>query len=162
MATTVAVVADTHARGAPALSTVCMGVLAGSDLIVHAGDIATERALAWFEALGPPVHAVRGNVDTPSLCRRLPETLELTIEAATLAVVHDAGPAQDRLERLRLRFPNADAVVFGHSHMPLHEGLDGFQIFNPGSPTQRRRAPSRSIGVARVNGTRIRFEHLRL
>ena len=56
-------------------------------------------------------------------------------------MLHDAGPADGRLERMRRRFPDADAVVFGHSHLPLLEARDGFAIFNPGSPTERRRAP---------------------
>ena len=57
-------------------------------------------------------------------------------------MIHDAGPRTGRLARMRARFKDADAVVFGHSHLPLHEaGADGFQIFNPGSPTERRRAP---------------------
>ena len=64
-------------------------------------------------------------------------------------MVHDAGPAKGRLERLRLRFPDADAVVFGHSHIPLHEERDGFQIFNPGSATDRRRQPRHTIGHRR-------------
>ena len=60
---------------------------------------------------------------------------------------------------MRARFPNADAVVFGHSHMPLHErAADGFQIFNPGSPTERRRAPHHTMGIARVEKGELRFE----
>jgi len=73
-------------------------------------------------------------------------------------MVHDAGAAKGRLARMRRRFPDADAVVFGHSHMPLHESDDGFQIFNPGSATQRRRAPRHTMGIAQVTGGRIRFE----
>ena len=73
-----------------------------------------------------------------------------------LGVIHDAGPARGRLARLRRAFPEADAVVFGHSHLPLHaRGASGprrFQIFNPGSPTERRRAPSRAMGVAEIDG----------
>jgi hypothetical protein len=73
--------------------------------------------------------------------------------------VHDAGAAKGRLARLRRRFPDADAVVFGHSHMPLHEeDADGFQIFNPGSPTERRRAPRQTMGIATVTGGRVMFE----
>jgi hypothetical protein len=63
---------------------------------------------------------------------------------------------------MRAAFPDVDAVVFGHSHMPLHEERDGFQIFNPGSPTERRRAPSRSMGIARVEGARVQFELIEL
>ena len=61
---------------------------------------------------------------------------------------------------MRMAFPECDAVVFGHSHIPLHEDLDGFQIFNPGSPTDRRRQPRHSMGVARVEGGRASFEHV--
>jgi predicted phosphodiesterase len=73
-------------------------------------------------------------------------------------MVHDAGPANGRLERMRRRFPDADAVVFGHSHIPLHESAAGFQIFNPGSPTDRRRQPRHTMGLARAEGGRVRFE----
>ena len=73
-------------------------------------------------------------------------------------MLHDAGPADRRLARLRRRFPDADAVVFGHSHIPLHEERDGFQIFNPGSPTERRRSPAHTMGIARAEGGRLAFE----
>jgi predicted phosphodiesterase len=70
-------------------------------------------------------------------------------EGARIALLHDAGPRAGRLERMRRRFAGrADLVVFGHSHLPLHEqSPDGFQIFNPGSPTERRRAPSHTMGL---------------
>jgi predicted phosphodiesterase len=84
-----------------------------------------------------------------------------SVDAAGLAIglVHDAGPAKGRLARLRRRFPDADAVVFGHSHIPLHEHASGgFQIFNPGSPTERRRAPAHTMGIATAAGGRLTFE----
>jgi putative phosphoesterase len=105
---------------------------------------------------------VHGNVDSPELRRELPETICLELENVVLGVIHDAGPSKGRLERLRASFPDADAVVFGHSHMPLHEKRDGFQIFNPGSPTERRRAPHRSMGEATVEGGAIEFHLLAL
>ena len=71
-------------------------------------------------------------------------------------MTHDGGPADRRLGRLRARFRDADAVVFGHSHIPLHEtAADGFQIFNPGSPTERRRAPAHTMGIATAADGRI-------
>jgi uncharacterized protein len=136
-------------------------VLRAADLIVHAGDFSDAGTLAQLRDLGP-VAAVHGNVDSPELRRELPEALTLDLDGVTLAVTHDAGPAKGRLERLRARFPQADAVVFGHSHMPLHEERDGFQIFNPGSPTERRRAAHRSMGIAAVSDGRIKFGHLPL
>ena len=139
----------------------CLEALRAADLIVHAGDFSAPAVLAELRELGP-VAGVHGNVDSPELRRELPETLTADVEGVTLAVIHDAGPAKGRLERLRTRFPDADAVVFGHSHLPLHEQREGFQIFNPGSPTERRRAPHRSMGEATVAGGRIEFRHLTL
>jgi hypothetical protein len=133
-------------------------LVAASDLVVHAGDIMTPEALIEIEAIGPPVRAVTGNMDGWDLRDRLPETDEIEVEGARLAVLHDAGPAAGRLERMRRRFPGADAVVFGHSHMPLHEREGDFQIFNPGSPTERRRARTHSMGVAHVQDGRLEFE----
>jgi putative phosphoesterase len=128
---------------------------------VHTGDFSESSVLAELRELGPVV-AVHGNVDSAELRRELPESISVDLEGASLAVIHDAGPARGRLERLRARFPDADAVVFGHSHMPLHEERDGFQIFNPGSPTERRRAPTRSMGEATVAKGGIELRHLAL
>jgi uncharacterized protein len=139
----------------------CLHALRRADLIVHAGDFSAPTVLAELRELGP-VAGVHGNVDSPDLRRDLPEALTLEVDGAIIGVIHDAGPAKGRLERLRTRFPEADAVVFGHSHMPLHEERDGFQIFNPGSPTERRRAPHRSMGEATVEGGRVEFHHLAL
>ena len=147
----IAVISDTHLpRGRRALPARCVAELRAADLILHGGDIATVGVLEELEALGPPVRAVLGNVDEPALAARLPEERLVEAEGARIAMVHDAGPAQGRLERLRIRFPDADAVVFGHSHIPLHEERDGFQIFNPGSPTERRRQPRHTMGEGEV------------
>jgi len=159
----VAIVSDTHMpRGTRRLPDACVHRLRAADLIVHAGDFFEPPVLEELEALGPPVAAVHGNVDVPELVQRLPASLELELDGARLAVVHDAGPAKGRLARMRKRFPSADAVVFGHSHLPLHEADGGFQIFNPGSPTERRRAPHHTMGLAEVREGRIRFELVQL
>ncbi len=159
-----AIISDTHMGPARRnrLPDRCEELIAGSDLLVHAGDVMTLEALAEIEAIGPPVRAVAGNMDDWDLRERLPDTDEIDVDGATLAVVHDAGPAAGRLGRMRRRFPGADAVVFGHSHIPLHEREGDFQIFNPGSPTERRRAPSHSMGVAHVEDGRLEFELVEL
>ena len=162
MSLRLALIADTHLpRGDRRLSEPCLEALRRADLIVHAGDFSRPPVLAGLRELGP-VAAVHGNVDSPELRRQLPESIRLDLEDVVLGVIHDAGPAKGRLERMRARFPDADAVVFGHSHMPLHEERDGFQIFNPGSPTERRRAPHRSMGEAAVDRGEIEFRHLTL
>ena len=158
-----AIVADTHLpRGKRRLPDACVQRLRAADLILHAGDLCTVDVLRMFEALGSPVAAVHGNVDAPDLRAVLPATRIVEAAGARIAMVHDAGPAKGRLARMRRRFPDAGAVVFGHSHIPLHERAnDGFQIFNPGSPTDRRRQPRPTMGVARVRAhAAIDFELL--
>lgn len=160
----VALLSDTHLpRGDRAIPAACLERCAAADLVVHAGDLVGLEVLEELRALGPPVHAVRGNVDGPEVVAALPATLELDVGEARLGVVHDAGAAAGRLERLRRRFPTCDAVVFGHSHIPLHEtdgspGATAFQIFNPGSAVDRRRQPRRTMGLARVDGGELHFE----
>jgi putative phosphoesterase len=128
-----------------------------ADAILHAGDLVAVSVLRELEALGPPVHAVAGNVDDPDVRMLLPRVRTVDAGGARIAMIHDAGPAARRLERMRRTFPDADAVVFGHSHIPLHEERDGFQIFNPGSPTDRRRQPTHTLGVATIDHGRARF-----
>ena len=140
----------------------CARIARECDGVLHAGDIADEAALEEMAALGPPLLAVAGNVDLPEVRSRLPEEVCWDSAGARICLVHDAGPAKGRLRRMRQRFPDAAAVVFGHSHMPLHEEEDGFQIFNPGSPTQRRRAPRHTMGIAEAEDGRVRFELIAL
>jgi uncharacterized protein len=157
----IAVLADTHMpRGARRLPERCVELIGGAEAVIHAGDFFALSALEEVEALCPVVHAVHGNVDEEALRRQLPGELEVEIESRTIAITHDAGPANGRLARLRRRYPNADAVVFGHSHLPLHETEDGFQIFNPGSPTERRRAPRPSMGLLNGSKAGLVFEHV--
>ena len=159
----IAIVADTHLpRGSRAMPSRCLERLAAADLIVHAGDFVASAVLGQLEALGPPVAAVHGNLDEHALRSRLPGEQVVEVDGARLGLIHDAGPARGRRARLRRRFPDADAVVFGHSHIPLHEREGGFQIFNPGSPTERRRAPRHTMGIASVRDGEITFEHLAL
>ena len=158
--TRLAVISDTHLpRGRRRLPDRCLELLRGADAILHAGDVSTAATLAELRALGPPVHAVHGNVDDPAVVAELPAELVLEVGGARIAMVHDSGAAAGRMARMRRRFPDADAVVFGHSHVPLHEtGPDGLQIFNPGSPTDRRRQPRHTMGLAEVEGGALRFE----
>ena len=157
---TVAVISDTHMpRGNRRLP---VEHLRHADAILHAGDFMELSVLGELQALGPPVHAVRGNVDSHELIVRLPLMRTVVFEAVRIGMVHDAGASQGRLARMRRRFPDAHAVVFGHSHIPLHESRDGFQIFNPGSPTERRRQPRHTLGLARVDGGDLTFELIEL
>jgi uncharacterized protein len=157
----VAVISDTHMpRGGRRLPEACVERIAAADLLLHAGDLMTVEVLRALEAIGPPVAAVHGNMDSAELRRLLPAERVVDAGDARIAMIHDAGPRTGRLQRMRRRFGDrADAVVFGHSHLPLHErAADGFQIFNPGSPTERRRAPAHTMGMALVESGTLTFE----
>jgi uncharacterized protein len=161
----VAVISDTHLpRGARRLPEACVERIAAADLLLHAGDFSTVEVLRELEAIGPPLLGVHGNVDSAELRRLLPAERVVEAEGARIAMVHDAGPRTGRLRRLRARFgDSADVVVFGHSHMPLHEQAeDGFQILNPGSPTERRRAPTHTMGLIDVGSGLLSCELLTL
>ena len=159
----IAVVSDTHLpRGQRRIPAECWERMAGADLIVHAGDFVARDVLDEIGSLGPRVVAVHGNMDGFDLRGVVPERTEIEVEGVRIGLVHDAGPAGGRLARMRRAFPDADAVVFGHSHIPLHEEAGGFQIFNPGSPTDRRRQPRHTMGMARVADGRVDFEHVYL
>ena len=157
----IAVIADTHLpRGLRSLPDECVRRIAAADLLLHAGDFSSTEVLRSLEAIGPPLVGVHGNVDSAELRRLLPAERVVEAAGARIAMLHDAGPRNGRLRRMRARFGGrAEAVVFGHSHMPLHERAeDGFQIFNPGSPTERRRAPRHTMGMARVEHGELHFE----
>jgi uncharacterized protein len=162
----IAIIADTHMpRGERRLPDACVERIREAELVIHAGDFFGVPVLEQLEALNPRVHAVHGNVDEPALRSRLPETLTVGLgDGRSLGLIHDAGPARGRLARMRKRFPEADAVVFGHSHIPLHEAGEGeaagFQIFNPGSPTERRRSPRHSMGVLTYDRGGLAFRHI--
>lgn len=159
----IAIVADTHLpKGLRRLPDACVERLVAADLVIHAGDFSRMSVLRELQSYCQLV-AVHGNVDDYDVRHALPHSREVQADGARIAIIHDAGPAQGRLARLRHRFPDADAVVFGHSHQPLHEcAADGFQIFNPGSPTERRRAPRPTMGMARAENGRLIFKLLAL
>ncbi|MEU4535882.1 metallophosphoesterase family protein [Streptosporangium sp. NPDC023825] len=149
----VVVLSDTHApRRWKSCPPAVAEHLRGADLILHAGDVCVAGVLDELAAYAP-VRAVKGNNDGPDVVA--PETLELDLGGLRVAMIHDSGAAQGRLARMRRRFPGADLVVFGHSHIPLDHGEDGFRIFNPGSPTDRRRQPHGTLGTLRVEGGRL-------
>ena len=153
-----AIISDTHVpRGPRAIPDACLERCREADAILHAGDLSDVPVLELLRSLGPPVHAIHGNVDSAAVRSLLPGRLEHEFDGVRLGMVHAPGAATERLARLRMAFPRCQAVVFGHTHMPEHDERDGFQIFNPGSPTERRRAPAHTMGIAEIDAGRVRF-----
>lgn len=145
------VLADTHVRDGSArdLPASVWAMARDADAIVHAGDVTGPDFLRRLAAAAP-THVVLGNNDG-ALVGRLPERRELTVEGVRIAVVHDAGARAGRAERMRRWFPDADVVVFGHSHQPCDElGAGGQRLFNPGSAIERRMAPFHTVGLLDV------------
>jgi len=152
----VIVLSDTHA---PRFWKSCPAAVASwlpeADLILHAGDVCTASVLDEL-AQYAPVRAVLGNNDTQGVAAwGAPPRAEFDIEGLAVGMIHDSGPASGRLRRMRAAFPAAELVVFGHSHIPL-DGSDGhLRIFNPGSPTDKRRQPHRTLGVLEIADGRL-------
>jgi hypothetical protein len=142
-------------RGSRRLPDRCLEVLGAADLILHAGDVSSAAAFEELQALGPPLVAVHGNADEPELRRLLPESRVVEVEQVRIGMLHAPGPRAGREARLAARFPGTDGVVYGHTHVPQIEPVGGVWILNPGSPTERRRAPSRSMLLVDVRGRRL-------
>lgn len=157
--TTVAVIADTHLpRGSRRLPGACVERLRVADLILHAGDLVSVGFLEELTALGPPVRAVHGNMDEPALQETLPRERVIEAGGTRIAMLHIAGPRTGREARLAARFPDCQAVVYGHTHVPQVERFQHLWILNPGSPTERRAAPARSMLVLRIANRTIEPE----
>ena len=145
----VVIVSDTHLKREwpnRRLPGPAVALLGTANVILHAGDITQQEHLDDL-AEHAPVHAVLGNNDH-ELVGSLPETRTLELAGVRIGMIHDSGHARGRERRLYETFPDSDVVVFGHSHIPWNErGEDGQLLFNPGSPTERRQQPHRTVGV---------------
>jgi putative phosphoesterase len=152
----IAVISDTHMpRGALALPDECVERLRAADLILHVGDLVGAAFLEELRALGPPVEVVYGNMDEPALKASLPKERVVEAGAARIGIVHIPGPREGREARLIARFPGCDAVVYGHTHVPQVERHENVWILNPGSPTERRSSPERTMLELVVHGQKL-------
>jgi uncharacterized protein len=160
--TLVAIISDTHLpRGRRALAPECLDVLAAADLILHAGDITAATVLDELRLFGR-LEAVRGNMDDSVLRATLPERLVLDVAGVRVGMLHDPGPRIGRAQRLTSGFAACAIVIYGHTHVPELSRQDKIWILNPGSPTERRSAPSRSLMTLKIDHEQVRPELLLL
>ncbi len=147
----VIVLADTHApRRWKSCPPAVAAWLRRADAILHAGDVCTAAVLDEL-AQYAPVQAVIGNNDAPDVAAwGARATLQTQLAGLRVAMIHDSGAADGRLRRMRAAFPDADLVVYGHSHIPLDATDGAVRIFNPGSPTDRRRQPYATFMTAQT------------
>jgi uncharacterized protein len=152
----VVVLADTHApRRWKSCPPAVADHLRRADLILHAGDVCTAAVLDELSQYAP-VHAVVGNNDGPDVAAWGAEpALDLDLDGLRVGMIHDSGQAAGRLARMRRAFPETDLVVFGHSHIPMDAAAGGLRIFNPGSPTDRRRQPHGTLGLLRIEAGQL-------
>ncbi|HET6500341.1 MAG TPA: YfcE family phosphodiesterase [Amycolatopsis sp.] len=161
------IMADTHvSQRARALPDQVWRAVAAADVVVHAGDWVAEGLLDELESRARRLIGVYGNNDGPALRARLPEVARAELDGLRLAVVHETGPAKGREQRCARAFPDADVLVFGHSHIPwdttvgVRDDTSGagerpLRLLNPGSPTDRRRQPEGTYLTARVHRGRL-------
>jgi uncharacterized protein len=157
----VVVTGDTHLgpRRRGPLPAPLLAACAEADRILHTGDV-TDAALLGELGVLAPLDGVAGNCDGWDVAARLPAEQAVEIGGIAIALIHDSGAERGRRERLRAHFPHARVVCFGHSHLPMRDDRDGLLLLNPGSPTERRRAPWNSyaellIGPDEAVETRI-------
>ncbi|WP_030443579.1 metallophosphoesterase family protein [Actinoplanes subtropicus] len=148
---------DTHLpRRARDLPAPLWAAIDDADVVVHAGDWVDVSTLDALEARSTRLIACYGNNDGPALRARLPEIAYADLDGLRLAVVHETGPSTGRDERCAARFPEADVLVFGHSHIPWDTtARTGLRLLNPGSPTDRRRQPFATFMTATIDGSRL-------
>jgi len=136
--------------------------VARADLVLHAGDFVSLQFHEELAKLGPPLEGVAGNMDEPALKQALPKQRVVEVEGLRIGMVHDPGPRVQREARLAARFEDCAAVVYGHTHVPQIERFQHMWVLNPGSPTERRSAPTHSMIVLTIQGSRITPELITL
>ena len=143
MPTRLLLLADTHVpKRARALTPDVWNAVDEADVVIHAGDWVDVALLDELQGRAARLLAVWGNNDGEKLRTRLPEVARETVDGIRIAVVHQTGSAVGREARCDAAYPDADLLVFGHSHIPWDTVTpNGLRLLNPGSPTDRRRQP---------------------
>lgn len=158
----IGIVSDTHLAAGRSLPEALVEGLRGTDAILHAGDWFSPDVYERLAELAPAVYGVAGNGDGDEIVRLFGMKTTVELAGVRFGIVHGhEGPGKTTPERARLAFRGAmpDLIVFGHSHIPLLERSDGTALFNPGSPTDKRRQPAYSYGIVTIEGGRFRAEH---
>jgi len=156
----IAVLSDTHLRMGQALPRFVWEQLTQIDLIFHAGDLTHIGLLEELSYLAP-VRAVRGNCDVCDVS--LPERDVIEAEGVRIGLIHgNSGKGKSTPDRAFHAFKETaiDLIVFGHSHTPCMEWRDGILLFNPGSPTDKRRESQYSMGLLEIQQGQVKAKHL--
>lgn len=154
--------ADTHVpTRAHELPAQVWAAVEAADVVLHAGDWTGEGILRQITERSHRLVACYGNNDGPDLRAALPEIAQVALDGLRFVVIHDAGPAAGREHRMAIAYPDADVIVFGHSHIPWdttrprHADSRPQRLLNPGSPTDRRRQPHATYLTATIKDTAL-------
>ncbi|HOW36009.1 MAG TPA: metallophosphoesterase family protein [Candidatus Omnitrophota bacterium] len=147
----IGVVSDTHAKSLPAQM---LEDFKGVDLILHAGDICSAQDFEQLKSVAE-VKAVYGNMDGADMRQILPRSQVIQCGKFSIGLFHGEGAPATLMERVKAEFKDkkVDAIVFGHSHHPMNEVIDGILFFNPGSPNDKSFAPFCSYGILELDDT---------
>jgi putative phosphoesterase len=135
--------------------------LSGADLIIHAGDYTAIGLLNELRRRGN-FRGVHGNLDAPEIKRELPALETISVGGFSIGINHpsEGGTPFGIEDRIRAKFQDVDAVIFGHTHRTKNEYRNGVLCFNPGSATGTFPASARTFGIITV-GKEMRGEILR-
>lgn len=138
-----------------------MDELSGADLIIHAGDYTAIGLLNELRRRGN-FRGVHGNLDAPEIKRELPALETISVGGFSIGINHpsEGGTPFGIEDRIRAKFQDVDAVIFGHTHRTKNEYRNGVLCFNPGSATGTFPASARTFGIITV-GKEMRGEILR-
>lgn len=160
----IVVVSDTHMpRMAKKLPDRLLKELEKADAIVHAGDWTKPSVYEQLAAFGP-VYGVAGNNDGAELQARFGLRKLLKFEQCRIGLVHGHGAAKrastEAYALEAFKGTKLDALVYGHSHIPVRKTAGGMLVFNPGSPTDKRKQPLYSFGIFEIAGNALRAKHV--
>jgi len=156
----IAVLSDTHLREGKSLPSFVWEHLAQVDMILHAGDL-THMGLLEELACLAPIRAVKGNCDGWNVS--LPDRDIIECETLKVGLIHgNTGNGKSTPERAFSSFMDSgvNVIVFGHSHSPYMQWHNGILLFNPGSPTDKRREQYFSFGLIDIQHGQVLAKHL--
>ncbi|MDD5561286.1 MAG: metallophosphoesterase family protein [Candidatus Omnitrophica bacterium] len=149
----IGVISDTHiANKSEHIPGIILDVFRHVDMVIHAGDMVDLRVIDELKSVCPKIVAVAGNMDLEAVKKRYPEKEVLKISGYKIGLMHGCGPASNLTALLKDAFKEdkPDIIVFGHSHKPMNEFIDGVLFFNPGSANDFT-AECNSYGLIEIN-----------
>jgi uncharacterized protein len=158
----VGVLSDSHVNDSKSLPKKAVDLLEGTDIIVHTGDYTGIGLVNDLKRLGE-FQGVHGNMDPQNIKEELPASRILELNGFRIGVTHpsEGGSPFGIEKRIKSKFENVDAIVFGHTHRPKNEVIEGILFFNPGSISGRSPEIEKTFGILKID-TEIQGEIIKL